>query len=58
VSRPREALALTVIFLGVLVLVVLHHEPWRDEAEFWLIARTSTSVAELRHNLHVYLVPR
>jgi hypothetical protein len=49
---PRQApLALTGAFLAVLVLVVLHHEPWRDEAEFWLIARTSTSVAELRDNL-------
>ena len=50
-SPPRPALALTLTFLGVLVLVVLRHEPWRDEAEFWLIARTSTSVAELQHNL-------
>jgi hypothetical protein len=35
----------------VLVLVLLHHEPWRDEVEFWLIAQTSDSLAELRHNL-------
>jgi hypothetical protein len=50
--RPFPALALAGAFLAVLVAVVLHHEPWRDEVEFWLMAQTSTSLAELRQNLH------
>jgi len=51
--RPlaRHSLALTAVFLATLVILVLRHEPWRDEVEFWLIAQQSASLAELRHNL-------
>ena len=36
--------------LGV-TLVAFHHEPWRDEAQVWLIASESTPVSLLTHYL-------
>jgi hypothetical protein len=30
---------------------VLHHEPWRDEVEIWLVARDSESVGALLRNM-------
>lgn len=47
-------------------LLLLHHEPWRDEAQGWLIARDCTDLAALFHLMgyegtpalwHLLLVP-
>jgi hypothetical protein len=37
-SRAIE-LALLVLYAAITLVVVLHHEPWRDEADAWLFAR-------------------
>ena len=39
------------MFLGLGLVAVLHHEPWRDEIEIWLIARDSANLGELLHNM-------
>jgi hypothetical protein len=46
-SDSRFALATTLIFVIVCGFAIAHHEMWRDELQAWLIARESTSVAEL-----------
>jgi len=28
-----------IVYAGIMLFTVLHHEPWRDEAQAWLIAR-------------------
>ena len=38
-------------FVGLGLTGVLHHEPWRDEIEIWLIARDAASLAALLHNM-------
>ncbi len=43
--------AVLTAFLGLGLVGVLHHEPWRDEVEIWLIARDSASFGELLHNM-------
>jgi len=43
--------AVLAAFLGLGFVAVLHHEPWRDEIEIWLIARDSASLGELLHNM-------
>jgi len=44
------ALALTVVFLIGAGLLAMHHEPWRDEVNTWLIPRENGSpLAILRH---------
>jgi hypothetical protein len=57
VSRPDSdqsaaaSLALLAAFVGLGLAGVLHHEPWRDELEIWLIARDSASLGELLRNM-------
>jgi hypothetical protein len=43
---------LAAAFLAAVLFVVLHHEPWRDEVEFWLMARSSASLSELGANVY------
>ena len=38
-------------FLGLGLAGVLHHEPWRDEIEIWLIARDSAGLGEVLRNM-------
>lgn len=45
-SIPACAVLLA-IYLGVTAWGVHNHQPWRDEAQKWLIARDTASVAEL-----------
>ncbi len=57
VSRPDSSrgaaasLAVLAAFVGLGLAGVLHHEPWRDELEIWLIARDSASLAALLRNM-------
>jgi hypothetical protein len=57
VSRPASrqssaaSLAVLAAFVGLGLLGVLHHEPWRDELEIWLIARDSESLPALLRNM-------
>src|SRR5262249_37310713 len=48
-SRLAEFIALAFFFLGA--VLSLNHEMWRDEIQVWLLARDSSSVAELFSNL-------
>ncbi len=48
---PLACGAVLAVFLGLGLVAVLHHEPWRDEIEIWLIARDSASLGELLHNM-------
>lgn len=45
------ALATTLLFLCLGTIGIAHHEMWRDEMQAWLIARDSTSVGNLLHNM-------
>jgi len=45
-----ETLIISSIFLAVSIVGILHHEPWRDEIQAWLIALHSHSIAELYNN--------
>ena len=48
-----RVLALVFVAYAALTLwVTLHHEPWRDEADTWLIARDATLVETLRIPAH------
>jgi hypothetical protein len=46
----RLALTVTALFLVVGALSILCHEPWRDEAQAWLLARDSARLGELLQN--------
>lgn len=39
VRARRIAVALLLFYAAIALAVTLHHEPWRDEAETWLVAR-------------------
>ncbi|MBI3510195.1 MAG: hypothetical protein HY064_05995 [Bacteroidetes bacterium] len=39
-----------VIFFGLALVGILHHELWLDEAHHWLLARDSHSIGELFYN--------
>lgn len=47
----RFELGLSIVFFGILILSVFHHEMWRDETQAWLIARDSHSPLDLLRNL-------
>ena len=43
---------LLVFFFGIAALMIVpHHEMWRDELQAWLIAKNSTSISELLANV-------
>lgn len=46
----RFALAITTAFVIVGAISVGFHEPWRDEAQAWLVARDSTGIMTLLRN--------
>lgn len=49
--KPRPWLLAALVIYGlVLALTLLHHEPWRDELQAWLIARDAENLQELWHN--------
>jgi hypothetical protein len=52
-SKQSTAASLAVLaaFVGLGLAGVLHHEPWRDEIEIWLIARDSASLSALLRNM-------
>jgi len=52
-SKQGAAASLVVLaaFVGLGLTGVLHHEPWRDEIEIWLIARDSPSLFALLRNM-------
>ena len=52
--RRIDALAQWAIlagFVAVVAITMSRHEMWRDELQAWMIARGSTSLAELFHNV-------
>lgn len=52
--RRVDALARWAIFAGFVAVVAItmsRHEMWRDELQAWMIARGSTSLADLFHNV-------
>jgi len=62
----RLALTVTLLFLLVGAASILCHEPWRDEAQAWLLARDSTGLSTLLKNAryeggpvlwHLFLLP-
>jgi hypothetical protein len=51
-GAERALLPAALALFAVLGLLgILHHEMWRDEAEIWLIARDSSSLRQLFHNM-------
>lgn len=46
----KYLLLLATIYFVVSLVGILHHELWLDEAQHWLLARDSNSVAELMQN--------
>jgi hypothetical protein len=49
--EARWALIISLLFYGVAMFGVFHHEMWRDEYQAWMIARSSNSFVELLSNL-------
>ncbi len=47
---PRFALAVSVLALVLGLVVIVHHEMWRDELQAWRIATGSQTLAELLRN--------
>jgi hypothetical protein len=41
----------TIAFLILGFISIIHHEMWRDELQAWLLARNSASIAELLQNM-------
>lgn len=39
------------LYVGLVFFGILRHEMWRDELQAWLIARDSTSLVDLFHNI-------
>ncbi len=54
--RLPEALFL-VGYAALLLWVIPHHEPWMDEAQGWMIARTCTLAEALTRVLHYEVAP-
>lgn len=50
-SESRWALVISLLFYAVALFGVFHHEMWRDEYQAWMIARSSSSFADLLWNL-------
>lgn len=50
-AESRWALIVSLLFYGVALFGVFHHEMWRDEYQAWMIARSSSSFADLLWNL-------
>ena len=48
---------LIVLFCIISIIMVFHHEPWRDEAQSWLIARDSPNISALANELHYEGLP-
>jgi hypothetical protein len=44
-------LSASILLSGVMVAVAMHHEPWSDEAQAWLIARDSTPLHIVVHGI-------
>lgn len=59
--RDRASVAfpyvLTVVFLGLTLWGILHHEMWRDELQAWLVARDSSSMLEVIKNVRYERTP-
>lgn len=49
-DNGRFTWAVTLAFAAIAAIGVSFHEPWRDEAQAWLLARDSSSLAALLHN--------
>ena len=49
-TDPRFALVVSVLALILGLVVILHHEMWRDELQAWRIATGSHTLSELLHN--------
>jgi hypothetical protein len=48
---------LTTVFLATVLLQIGHHVMWRDELRTWQIARASSGLISLRHNMQYDAVP-
>lgn len=49
-KNTKYSLFLTLLYFIVSLVGILHHELWLDEAHHWLLARDSTSIANLFEN--------
>ena len=50
-SHQKSAYWLVLVFAGLSLIGVLHHEMWRDELQIWTLARDSSSLADLWRNM-------
>ncbi|WP_218596808.1 hypothetical protein [Chroogloeocystis siderophila] len=50
-KEPIFTFWLVFLFFSISLLSILSHEMWLDELQAWLIARDSTSIVDLFHNL-------
>ena len=48
-GERREELAIIACFTLLSLFLVAYHEPWRDEAQAWLIVRDAKGLAEIAH---------
>jgi hypothetical protein len=48
---------LTLLFFCLTLWGILHHEMWRDELQAWLVARDSSSLLDLVHNVRYERTP-
>jgi hypothetical protein len=46
--KPRYALAALAAYVVLTAVVAVHHEPWRDEADPWLVARDADASTFIR----------
>ena len=46
--KPRYALAALAAYVVLTAIVAVHHEPWRDEADPWLVARDADAVTFIK----------
>jgi hypothetical protein len=47
--RARYAWTALAAYVVLTAVVAVHHEPWRDEADPWLVARDADAVTFIRH---------
>ena len=46
-TRTRRSALGLVLWIGFTLLIAAFHEPWRDEAQAWLVARSASSWGDL-----------
>ncbi len=51
IGFPYQAEVLSIVFFLLSFIVILYHEPWRDELQAYLLGRESYSIRELLNNI-------